>query len=68
MSSVNSPIEGTTMIAGTLYGGIAFSQNNQNVVCKSNPVNIVHCGDNAMVYDDVVSATGDVDFPTRVEE
>lgn len=63
MSSVNSPIEGTIMIAGTLYGGVAFSQNSQNVVGKSTPVNIVHCGDNAMVYDDVVSATGDVDFP-----
>lgn len=63
MSSVNSPIEGTIMIAGTLYGGVAFSQDNQNIVGKSSPVNIVHCGNNAMVYDDVVSATGDVDFP-----
>ncbi|WP_019211673.1 hypothetical protein [Yersinia massiliensis] len=63
MSSVNSPIEGTTMIAGTLYGGVAFSQENQNIVGKSTPVHIVHCGNNVMVYDDVVSATGDVDFP-----
>ncbi|HGM5488560.1 TPA: hypothetical protein ACKP1B_000138 [Serratia fonticola] len=63
MSSINSPIEGTTLIAGTLYGGVAFSQSSQNIVGKSTPVNIVHCGDNSMVYDDVVSATGDVEFP-----
>ncbi|MHA7848233.1 YdhT family protein [Serratia sp. D1N4] len=63
MSTVNSPIEGTTMIAGTLYGGVAFSQNGQNIVGKSSPINIVHCGDNAMVYDDVVSTNDDVNFP-----
>lgn len=63
MSIVNSPIEGTTMIAGTLYGGVACSQNGQNIIGKSSPVNIVHCGDNAAVYDDVAAANDDDDLP-----
>lgn len=60
MSSVNAPIEGAVMIGGTVgNGGLAFSDGFLNVVGKSSPVRIVHCGNYATVYDDVMCAVGE---------
>ncbi|POT56308.1 hypothetical protein C3432_12800 [Citrobacter amalonaticus] len=65
MSIVNAPIEGAVMIGGTVgNGGMAFSDGFPHVVGKSSPVRIVHCGNYATVYDDVVRAEGDL----RAEE
>ncbi|MGO4743671.1 hypothetical protein ACGS9J_09695 [Serratia quinivorans] len=55
MSISNSPIEGTTLISGTLYGGIASTQNGQNVYLSSSPIKFAHTGDNAIIYDNIVS-------------
>lgn len=57
MSIVNAPIEGAVMIGGTVgNGGVAFSDGFPHVVGKSSPVRIVHCGNYATVYDDVILA------------
>lgn len=60
MSIVNAPIEGAVMVGGTIgNGGVAFSDGFPSVVGKSSPVRIVHCGNYATVYDDIILADGE---------
>ncbi|WP_058911146.1 hypothetical protein [Entomohabitans teleogrylli] len=57
MATVSGLIEGAFLIGGTPYQGVALATPNQNVVCKSSPVNLVHSGENAYIYDDIIGTS-----------